>query len=150
MPAKLLATYAPALGWNPVSTPYVGWLCCWFSPLLRKFFLWELHFSPSPQKPTFPNYNSNRNQVDEEPRTVWMTTSKSLLTDWLIDIYLFITRTCCLNMKSVLVSTCIGHVINPLESKQLWPIKKRTNTLIQITTNKYSLIINLFTTHYTG
>ena len=50
------------------------------------------------------------------------------LIDWLI-FYLFITCTCCLNMKSVLVSTCISHVINPLESKQ-WQIEKRTrNTL---------------------
>ena len=22
-------------------TPCVGWLCCWFSPLLREFFVWE-------------------------------------------------------------------------------------------------------------
>ena len=29
-----------------VSTPYVGWVCCWFSPLLREVFLWVLRFSP--------------------------------------------------------------------------------------------------------
>ena len=22
----------------PASTPYMGWVCCWFSPLLREFF----------------------------------------------------------------------------------------------------------------
>ena len=47
------------------STPYVGWTCCWFSPL-RGFSSATLVF-PSPQKPTFPNSNSTRNQVDEEP-----------------------------------------------------------------------------------
>ena len=25
---------------------YVGWVCCWFSPLLREVFLWLLQFSP--------------------------------------------------------------------------------------------------------
>ena len=28
------------------STPYVGWVCCWFSPLLREVFLRILRFSP--------------------------------------------------------------------------------------------------------
>ena len=27
-------------------TPYVGWVCCWFSPLLREDFLRVLWFSP--------------------------------------------------------------------------------------------------------
>ena len=30
----------------PASTPYLGWVCCWFSPLLRKVFLRVLRFSP--------------------------------------------------------------------------------------------------------
>jgi len=30
----------------PSSTPYVGWVCCWFSPLLREVFLRVLRFSP--------------------------------------------------------------------------------------------------------
>ena len=38
-----------------------------FSPLLPEVFLRVLMVSPSPQKPTFPNSNSTRNQVDEEP-----------------------------------------------------------------------------------
>ena len=28
------------------STPYVGWVCCWLSPLLREVFLRVLRFSP--------------------------------------------------------------------------------------------------------
>ena len=28
------------------STPCVGWVCCWFSPLLREVFLRVLQFSP--------------------------------------------------------------------------------------------------------
>ena len=34
---------------------------------------------PSPQKPTFPNSNLTRNQVDEEPLCGHATSSKSLL-----------------------------------------------------------------------
>ena len=37
---------------------------------------------PSPQKPTFPNSNSTRNQVDEEPFCV-CTTSKSLFNSFI-------------------------------------------------------------------
>ena len=31
------------------STPYVGWVCCWFSPLLREVFLRVLRFSHLPK-----------------------------------------------------------------------------------------------------
>ena len=58
-------------------------VCCWFSPLLREVFLRVLRFSPLLKKPTFPNSNSTRNQVDEEP-LCGCATSKSLF------IYLFI------------------------------------------------------------
>ena len=30
----------------PASTPYVSWVCCWFSPLFREVFLPVLRFSP--------------------------------------------------------------------------------------------------------
>ena len=42
---------------------------------------------PSPQKPTFPNSNSIRNQVDEEP-LCGCATSKSLFIIYLFIIYL--------------------------------------------------------------
>ena len=41
----------------PDPASYVGWICCWFSTLLREVFLRALRFS-SPQKPRFPNSNS--------------------------------------------------------------------------------------------
>ena len=50
----------------PAWTLYVGWVCCWFSPLRRRFSPGTPVF-PSPQKLTFPNSNSTRNQVDKEP-----------------------------------------------------------------------------------
>ena len=31
---------------TPASTPYVGWVCCWFCPLLQEVFLRVLRFSP--------------------------------------------------------------------------------------------------------
>jgi len=52
---------------SPALTPYVGWVCCWFSPLLQEVFLRVLRFSPLLKKPTFPNSNSIRNRAD-----VWM------------------------------------------------------------------------------
>ena len=42
----------------PASTPYVGWVCCWFSPLLREIS--QMLVFPSPQKPTLANSNSTR------------------------------------------------------------------------------------------
>ena len=32
--------------WILVLMPYVGWVCCWFSPLLQEVFLQVLRFSP--------------------------------------------------------------------------------------------------------
>ena len=66
----------------PASTPYVGWVCCGSLPCSRGFSPGTPVF-PSPQKPTFLNSNSTRNQVDEEP-LCGFATSKSLF------IYLFI------------------------------------------------------------
>ena len=34
------------LPWVPSSTPYMGWVCCWFSPSRREVFLQVLWFSP--------------------------------------------------------------------------------------------------------
>ena len=48
---------------------------------------------PSPQKPTFPNSNSTRNQVDEEPLWGCATSQSSLFIIYLF-IYLFITIDC--------------------------------------------------------
>ena len=45
----------------PASTPYVGWVCCWFSPLLREVFLRYFGFPLSSK-----TSNSTGNQVDEE------------------------------------------------------------------------------------
>ena len=69
------------------STPYVDWVCCWFSPLLREVFLRVLRFSPLLKTPTFPNSNSTRNQLNEEP-LCRCATSKSLFV--YLFIYLFI------------------------------------------------------------
>ena len=41
------------------------WVSCWFSPYAERFFSGYSGF-PAPQKSTFPNSNSTRNQVHEE------------------------------------------------------------------------------------
>ena len=38
------------------ASPYVRWVCCWFSSLLREVFLRVLRFFPSLQKPTFSEF----------------------------------------------------------------------------------------------
>ena len=76
---------------GPVSTLRVDAICG--LSLLLVLFLAPRGFSPgtpvlpSPQKPTFPNSNSTRNQVDEEP-LCGCATCKSLF----IYLFLFIFR----------------------------------------------------------
>ena len=43
---KALASTNVARVQIPASTPYVGWVCCWFSPLQREVFLRVHRFSP--------------------------------------------------------------------------------------------------------
>ena len=54
----------------PASTPYVGSVCCWFSPLFREVFLRVLRFSPSSKT------NISKFQFDQESgrrrTTLWM------------------------------------------------------------------------------
>ena len=69
--------------WNTFILSFYFFCSCWFPPLLREVFLRVLRFSPLLKKPTFPNSNSTRNQVDEEP-LCGCSTCKSLF------IYLFI------------------------------------------------------------
>ena len=72
---------------GPGSNPGVDAICGLSLLLVLSFasrgFSPSTQVFPSPQKPTFPNYNSTRNQVDEEP-LCGCATSKSLF------IYLFI------------------------------------------------------------
>ena len=71
---------------------------------------------PSPPKTTFPNTNSTRNQVDEEPLKGFAT-SKSLL--YLVDIVIIIANTVAvvtrllllLKSPSLLSRYCIALVI---------------------------------------
>ena len=65
----------------PASTPYVGWVCCWFSPLLREVFLRVLQF------PISSKTNIYKFQFDQESgrrRTTLCTTSKSLFVIYLL------------------------------------------------------------------
>ena len=54
----------------PASAPYVGWVCCWFSPLLREVFLRVLRFSLSSKT------NISKFQFDQDSgrrrTTLWM------------------------------------------------------------------------------
>ena len=69
----------------PASTSYVGWVCCWFSPLLRGVFFPGTPVFPSSQKPTFSNSSSTMDQVYEEP-LCGCATSKSLFILFILTI----------------------------------------------------------------
>ena len=53
------------------STPYVGWVCCWFSPLLREVFLRVLRFSPLLKNQHFHNSNSIWNARTRLNKFIW-------------------------------------------------------------------------------
>ena len=56
------------------STPHVfpvGWVCCWFSPLLERFFSGYSGFRLSLIKPTLPNSNSIRNARTQLNEVLW-------------------------------------------------------------------------------
>ena len=51
----------------PASTPYMAWVCCWFSPLLKEVFLQGLWYSPLVKNQHFQN-------------PIWSRTSGHILT----------------------------------------------------------------------
>ena len=65
---------------------------------------------PSPQKPTFPNSNSTRNQVDDEP-LCGCATCKSLFIYFYIFIYLYFKQqqfaVCLFKLDNHLNAQCI-------------------------------------------
>ena len=71
----------------PASTPYVGCVCCWFSPLLWEVFLRILRFFPSSKT------NTSKFQFDQESgrrrTTLWMCYLRIIICYYLF-IYLFI------------------------------------------------------------
>ena len=159
------------LGWNPVSTPYVGWFCCWFSPLLHTrlslrgggwgfppatmskipscliprllvVFILQLEilvtlpcpqvfFLETPVSPLSSKTNNGKFHFNQESGR-WRTTNCNMdvlpLNHYLL---LYVFYTCRFNMKSVLVCTCISHVINPLESNQ----EQKEQLLLILSTN---------------
>ena len=61
---RALASQQRSLG----SSRYVGWVCCWFSPLLREVFLRELRFSPLFKNQHFQiPIRSGTSRENEEP-----------------------------------------------------------------------------------
>ena len=57
---------------NVALKSYVGWICCWFSSLLRGFFSGTLFFL-FPHKQTFPNSNSiwKKDLYENQLRLMW-------------------------------------------------------------------------------
>ena len=94
---------------GPGSNPGVDAIC-WLS-LLMVLSLSLRDFSPgtsvfpSPQKPTFPNSNSTRNQVDEEP-FCGCATSKSLFICYLLFLQYIIMTFSVRVFASVSLSMC--------------------------------------------
>ena len=84
--ARLLAPINVARVQILTSTPYVGWVCCWFSHLLWEVFLWLLRFSPLLKNQHFQIPIRLGIRPDEEPFCE-CATSKSFLLSFFF--YLF-------------------------------------------------------------
>ena len=76
---RALASHQCGLGSNPSVDTICGLSLLLVLSLAPRGFSPGTPVFPSPQKPTFPNSNSTRNQVDEEP-LCGCATSKSLFT----------------------------------------------------------------------
>ena len=66
----------------PTSTPYMGWVCYWFSPLLREVFSGYSSF------PLFSKTNFSKFQFDQESGR-WRTTLWMCYLQIIISCYLF-------------------------------------------------------------
>ena len=56
----------------PASTPNVGWVCCWFSPLLREVFLRVLRFPPLLKNQHFHMISQFDQESCRRRTTLWM------------------------------------------------------------------------------
>ena len=78
----------------PASTPYVGWVCCWFSPLFQEVFLRVLRFSPLLknqhfQIPIWPGIMWTKNHyVDVLPANRYLFVYLFIYFIWLVDCWL--------------------------------------------------------------
>ena len=87
---RALASHQCGLGSNPGFDAICGLSLLLVLSFAPRGFSPGTPVFPSPQKPTFPNSNSTRNQVDEEP-LCGCATSKSLLL-FIIIIILMVTN----------------------------------------------------------
>ena len=67
---------------------YVGWVCCWFSSLLREVFLWLLWLSP-----LLKNQHFQIPIRSEMHRPVWMSSKELLSASWVNKFQFFLIFT---------------------------------------------------------
>ena len=70
---RALTSKECGLGSNPSVDTIIIWLSLLVLSLALRGFSTGTPVFPSPQKPTLPNSNLTRNQVDEEPLSGWAT-----------------------------------------------------------------------------
>ena len=103
--------------------------------------------SPSPQKPTLPNSNSTRNQVDEEP-LCGCATFKSLFISYLlyhpilsvITEYITLTRTLLGSTFPSSICTCAG---NKAEKRLQKSEHLRTFYILNLTIWRHCILLHL-------
>jgi len=71
----------------PDLASYVGWVCWWFSTLLQAGFSPGTPVFPSPQKPTFPNFNWICIH-----RHFWMSSCELLGAPWVNKLHVYILQ----------------------------------------------------------
>ena len=95
----------------PASMPYVGWVCCWFSPLLWEAFPRELLFSTLLKNQHF-QIPIPLGMVDEQSLCINYLVKyyKSLSIIWLINLFIYSLTFCSLESQrqffQELVCTC--------------------------------------------
>ena len=104
---RALTSHQCGPGSNPDVDPSCGLSFCWFSPLLSEVFLQLLCF-PLFSKLIFPNSNSTRNQLDEEPLSGCVLASMSLFIIYYLLLFLWDVSF----MKRVLLNKFLVHVLS--------------------------------------
>ena len=110
--------------------------------------------SPSPQKPTLPNSNSTRNQVDEEP-LCGCATFKSLFISYLlyhpilsvITEYITLTRTLLGSTFPSSICTCAG---NKAEKRLQKSEHLRTFYILNLTIWRHCILLHLLSVFCQG
>ena len=124
----------------PASTPYVGWVSCWFSPLLREVFL------PSPQKPTLPSSNSIWNALTRLNEFIW-TPMCFVGKQAIYNFFYSIECAHCRDVYVIVIGNTVSSLIRTPKGLSIKSVHYRDVYVVEIG-NKVSSLIRTPKGHY--